>query len=93
MAFLPLVLRRGLQIAKYGADSGGALQQSVPTLQKADDALHALLSVVSAESDQTLACSALPGSMRPMRMVGGLDVLEFLPLVPTGFSSEVGGRQ
>ena len=59
-------------------------------LQEATDALYSLLSLVPSESGPTLAGSALPGNMRPLRLVAGLGFLELLPLVPTEFDSEVG---
>jgi len=51
------------------------------TLRRKTNAFYALLPLVPPESSTALAGPALPGSMFVLRLVGGFDVLELLPLV------------
>ena len=83
MALLSLVLWGWFPLAEQFADAGSALSSALPTLQGTTDAFYALLPVVPKESQASVAGSALPGNMRPLRLVGRFDLLELLSLVRT----------
>jgi len=81
VAFLFVVFRAGLRIACRNTHYGHSIPQPLQTLRWKTHALHELLSLVPPEGSPALAGSALPGSLLPLRLVGGFDVLALLPLV------------
>jgi hypothetical protein len=81
VAFLFVVFRAGLRFACRNTHDRYSIPQPLQTLRWKTHALHALLSLVPPEGSAALAGSALPGNMLPLRLVGGFDVLELLPMV------------
>jgi hypothetical protein len=81
VAILFVVFRPGFRLACRDTNDGHSIPQPLQTLRWKTHALHALLSLVPPEGSPALAGSAFPGSMLALRLVGGFDVLELLPLV------------
>jgi hypothetical protein len=81
VAILFVVLWSGLRFACRKTHGGHSIPQPLQTLRWKTHALHALLSLVPTEGSPALAGSAIPGNMLLLRLVGGFDVLELLPLV------------
>lgn len=81
MAFLLVVFWAGFCFACYKTHDRYPIPQPLQTLRRKANAVYAILSLVPPEGPSALACSALPGSMLALRLVGGFDVLELLSLV------------
>ena len=81
VAILFMVFRARVRLPCRHAHYRHAIPWPLQTLQWKNHALHALLPLVPPEGPPALAGSALPGNMQSLRLVGGFDILELLPLV------------
>jgi len=81
VAVLSVVFRAGIRFPRRQAHYRHSIPRPLQTLRWKADALHAVLPLVPPEGTTSLAGSAVPGNMQSVRLVGGFDLLELLPLV------------
>ena len=76
-----MVLRGGLQASAGRGAGADKLPVPLPALPWKSDAFHALLPLVQSENTKAVDGLAFPGDVRWVRVVGGFELLELLPVV------------
>ena len=81
LGLLPLVLRGGFQTPAGRGARADKLPGPLPALRWKADAFYALLPLVQSENTKAVDGLAVPGDVRWVRLVGGFELLELLPVV------------